>query len=172
MEKQKVNRIGEIILTIFGILASIVGIFLTFGFNSLMKMQDFQEEFFNEMATEGISAEESSLVLDMFQSGGTYLGIVAILSTIAGLIGVLLFVGDKHSKTAGIILIIAAVVVLLASIGTGLFAFIFYLIAGIMGVVRKPPVPSDDYNFTIRDDDDDDTASIYSQSTNNNINNQ
>lgn len=153
METTKVNRIGEIVLTVIGILASIFGIIVAFGMSAFFKIEDFENEFVDEMATEGISAEESLAVLELFQSASTYFGIIAIISTIIGIVGTILFIGDKRSKAAGILLIIGAIIVLFASIGSGFFAFVFYLIAGIMGVVRKPPVPVDDYDFTTSTDD-------------------
>lgn len=141
---QRVNRTGEIVLTLFGVAASIIGVISVIGLSRIFTNQEFINEFKLEMQAEGIGSEDMELVFGFFSSAGTFLLVVAIISLIVGIIATILLIGDKKPKAAGILLIITSVIVLLASLFSGFFAFLFYLIAGIMAVVRKPKINKDD----------------------------
>ena len=134
---KKVNRTIEIILVIFGLLASVLGIFSHFIYSAIFENPEILDAVQEEMVQEGFSFADINQSISLISSLSTYLTFIAIVSVIVGIIAIILLMGDKKPKAAGILLIIASVIVLVASVGTGFFAFVFYLIAGIVAVVRK-----------------------------------
>lgn len=77
-------------------------------------------------------------MLDVVGYGGIFLIIVSIIAIIVGIISIVLIKGNKKPKAAGIMLIITAIVISVITSGGGIIGGIFYLITGIMCLVRKP----------------------------------
>ncbi|MFD2682337.1 DUF4064 domain-containing protein [Bacillus seohaeanensis] len=136
-----VKRTGEVVMGIIGVVLS--ALFSVFGFIFMAGMNTPEfEEVFNEMENDpALTAEDTNMILSAFDSMGWYLIILGILALILGVIGVIAIVGNKKPKLAGIMFIIAAVVVGLGSVGVGFIPAILFLIAGIMSLVRKPKEP-------------------------------
>lgn len=138
---QKVNRTGEIVLTVFGAIASILGVLFVFLLSKGLSNSNEINEIKDQMLADGFGPEEVDLAFNFLHASSTYFIIVAIVSLIVGIIAMILLIGDKKPKAAGILLIVSSIIILFASIFMGFFAFLFYLIAGIMAVVRKRKEP-------------------------------
>lgn len=133
------KRTGEIILTSIGIVFSVFGILAGFGWSSLFGSNVIKEEVLNDPSLNSADMSDIMTGFAILEGSGWFIVVIAVISLIVGILGIIFFMGNKKPKAAGIILIIGSVIVLVGSIGTGFFSFITYLIAGIMGVVRKSP---------------------------------
>ncbi|RYG74214.1 DUF4064 domain-containing protein [Lentibacillus lipolyticus] len=135
------NRTGEVVLTIVGALIygffAAVGSFMVWIFNNEAIWDQAKEEVKQQQPE--VPAGDMDVVLNMFQSGGWFLIIVSVLAVILGIVSIVLMKGDKNPKAAGIILIVTAVLGAIITVGAGIFSGLFYLIAGIMCLVRKAP---------------------------------
>src|SRR5690625_2711211 len=100
-------------------------------------MEDLQTEIMNDPSLNDLNQQELDLALDVVGSMGTAVIVVCVISIIAGIIAMFLFKGDNKPKVAGIILLIVGVITTIISFGAAIFASVFYIIAGIMGLVRK-----------------------------------
>lgn len=134
------KRTGEITLGIIG--AVFYGIMA--GFGALMVWlqgnRQFLEDSMNEAAEQdpSLAAGDLDMVVDALGAGGNTLLTTGIIALVLGIIAIILTKGNKKPKLAGIIFIIVAVIIAFTSFGVGIFAGIFYLIAGIMCLARKP----------------------------------
>lgn len=136
------KRTGEIVLSIIGVffyaLMAAIGGFMIWLENNRDMVQDFLQKAAEQDPTAPpLSMEELNNTLDVAGSGGLFLTIVSIIAVILGIISIVLIKGNKKPKAAGIILIVTAVGVALFTFGGGILGGIFYLIAGIMCLVRK-----------------------------------
>ncbi|MDL4841099.1 DUF4064 domain-containing protein [Aquibacillus rhizosphaerae] len=135
-----IKRTGEVVLGVigalfYGIMAGVGGFLVALQGNDEI-MSDFVDEM---VATDpNLTQADFEGFLDGFTSISWLILISAILAIVLGIIAMILLKGNKKPKVAGIILIVTAVVVSFSSLGLGIFAGIFYLIAGIMSLVRKP----------------------------------
>ncbi|WP_217587245.1 DUF4064 domain-containing protein [Lentibacillus saliphilus] len=135
------KRTGEVILGIVGAVIyaglAVVGIFLKF----LLDDEEIKGQFTSDMINEDptLSSEDVNIIIDMASNLGWYIVIVSIIAIILGVISMILLKGNNKPKVAGIILIITAVISTVITAGMALFCGLFYLIAGIMALVRKPP---------------------------------
>ncbi|ANU22024.1 DUF4064 domain-containing protein [Planococcus donghaensis] len=134
------KRTAEMVLAIIGVL----GYVFTAGIGSLMiwlqNNRGVMEESFNEMAAENpeMGMGDFDEMLDMLGTGGWFLTVSSVVAIILGIVAMVLLKGNKKPVVAGIILIATAVIVAFVSGGAGVLAGIFYLIAGVMALVRKP----------------------------------
>ncbi|MTD31941.1 DUF4064 domain-containing protein [Planomicrobium sp. YIM 101495] len=85
-----------------------------------------------------LTMEEFDTVIDLLGAGGTMLLASAIAAVVLGIVAMILLKGNKKPVVSGIIFLIVAVGVSITTTGVGILAGIFYLIAGIMCLVRKP----------------------------------
>ncbi|RIW38412.1 DUF4064 domain-containing protein [Bacillus salacetis] len=135
-----VKRTGEIVMGIIGVVLSalfaIMGFFL--NANSEEIRNSIQQEFSNDPT---LTAEDTNYILDMMDSMGPFLIGLGLLSSILGLIAVLLIKGNKKPIISGILFILAALIVGLGTVGIGFLPGILFLIAGIMAFVRKSKEP-------------------------------
>ena len=92
--------------------------------------------------------EEDIFFINIMTGIGWFLSIISLLALIAGIVALLFFKGDKKPKAAGIILIITSVILALGTFMMAFLAALCYLIAGIMGLVRKPPQADQDEIIT------------------------
>lgn len=134
------KRTAEVVLAIIGALgfaftAAIGGMMIW-----LQNNRGVMEESFNEMAAENPDMGMGDLdeMLNMLGTGGWFLTVASVVAIILGIVAMVLLKGNKKPVVAGIILIATAVIVSFVTGGVGVLAGIFYLIAGIMALVRKP----------------------------------
>lgn len=88
--------------------------------------------------TTDLTMEEFEGMIDILGTGGWVLVASAIAAIVLGIFAMVLLKGNKKPVISGIIFIATAVIVAIITTGVGIIAGIFYLIAGIMCLVRKP----------------------------------
>ena len=134
------KRTAEIILGIIG--AVIYGLTAALGgfMIYLESNKDLLEQSFNETAKQNpeMAMADMEAALDMLASGGWLLTISSVAAIILGIVAMILLRGNKKPVIAGIIFIATAVIVAIITVGVGIIPGIFYLIAGILCLVRKP----------------------------------
>lgn len=133
------KRTGEIILIVIG---GLIGMFMLAlgGFMVwLNNNQDFVIQMYNESPEIQEVVPDMDVFIDVMNSVGMLFLISSIIVVIVGIIAIVLLKGNKKPKPAGIMLIVIAVLMSIITQGAMLFAGIFYLIAGIMALVRKAP---------------------------------
>ncbi|MGD6967962.1 DUF4064 domain-containing protein [Rossellomorea vietnamensis] len=135
-----VKRTGEIVMGVIGIILSALFAVMGFVLNANSgAMQEMVEEEFSQDPT--FTAEETNVILQSMESIGPFLIGLGLISSILGLVAVLLIKGNKKPVIAGILFILGALVVGLGTVGAGFLPGILFLIAGIMALVRKPKDP-------------------------------
>ncbi|MBD8015361.1 MULTISPECIES: DUF4064 domain-containing protein [Planococcus] len=155
MNQETVNRAGEKVLGIIGIVFNILAIALIgFGMASYSSVQgtpEFQQYIEDEiMADPAFSnPEEAQMVIDMMSSSFNIVGWVLIallaLSTIFAIVALVNLRKRGKASMAGVFFILAGLFAGLLS----LTSILFY-IAAIMCFVRKPRISN---NQNLRDDD-------------------
>ncbi|SHG08352.1 DUF4064 domain-containing protein [Ornithinibacillus halophilus] len=130
------KRTGEVILGIVGAVfysfLALMGVFAIW----LKNNPQFLEEALAEAPDDlGVSTSD---IIEGIGSGGTFILIAAIIAVILGIVAMVLLKGNKQPKIAGIIFIATALVFAVVTFGAGIFAGLFYVIAGIMCFARKP----------------------------------
>ncbi len=133
------KRTGEIVLSVLGMFFYV----LLGGIGTLFFFLKGNNEFMNEMMmdTPEFTAEDVNFISDALAVGGWIIIFLAVIGIAAGIISLFLLKGNKHPKSAGWTLIAAAVIISFFSGGLGIIAGLFYLIAGIMALVRRPAEP-------------------------------
>ncbi|MBP1968631.1 cell division septal protein FtsQ [Virgibacillus natechei] len=138
------KRTGEIVLGIIGALVygffGIIGGFMLWMQNNEELLQQSLEEVPQEGGAE-LSADEFSAFIEQMGSSGMMMLIVSIVAIILGIIALIFLKGNKKPKAAGIIFIATAVIAVFLVGIVGIFSGLFYLIAGIMCLARKPKAP-------------------------------
>lgn len=138
------KRTGEIIITVIGILLAGFTTFLGYSFKTLTNNQVVYDEVLNSLYEIGYGEKEIQDTITLIVDIGQPLMLASIIAMIAGVVSIFLFVGNKNAKAAGILLLVIAVVGgLYSQLAIGLTSILF-IIAGIMGLVRKPKQPIDD----------------------------
>ncbi len=134
------KRTAEFVLGIIGVVTS--GLFSLLGvlFSAGANMPEFQEAVEQELQNDPtLSGEDNlGLMVDTFNSLGTYIITISIISAIIGIVGVILIRGNKKPVIAGILFILASLLIGIGSIGLGFIPGILFLIAGILCFARKP----------------------------------
>lgn len=134
------KRTAEITLTIIGVVinALVGGSVLLIA--SIFKNEAFQEQVKNELAKTdpSLNTADPSMVLDAIGNGSWWVIIASLIGLVLGIIAAVYLKGNKNPKLAGILLIIAAVVSVLLSVGVDWLSGILFLIAGILSLARKP----------------------------------
>lgn len=141
------RRTAEVVLTIIGAFVYLLGVIFGGLLNFIFGTEEFQNEILNDPAINELNQQEAQFALDFVGSMGTAVIVVSVISIIAGIIAMFLFKGDNKPKVAGIILLIVGVITTLISFGGAIFASVFYIIAGIMGLVRKKKPEDEDETF-------------------------
>lgn len=135
------KRTAEIVLGIIGALGFA---FMAALGGFMLWMQNNRDLIESEMTTgtgdptTDFSMEEFEAAMDMLSAGGWILLASAIAAIVLGIVAMVLLKGNKKPVIAGIIFIVTAVIVSIITTGAGVIAGLFYLIAGIMCLVRKP----------------------------------
>ncbi|WP_112179630.1 DUF4064 domain-containing protein [Paraliobacillus zengyii] len=134
------KRTAEVVIGIIGALAygflAVIGGIIVW----LQSNEDVARGFYDDMMAQSPELElpDYQVFLDSFGTTGIILLIGSILAIAVGVVAMVLLRGNKKPKVAGIMFIVTAVLVAVISLGTGVIAGAFYLIAGIMCLVRKP----------------------------------
>ncbi|MBY7142329.1 DUF4064 domain-containing protein [Virgibacillus sp. NKC19-3] len=135
------KRTGEIVL---GIIGALVYGFLGIIGGAMIWLQNNEallQESLEEAPQQGgeISAEEFNEVIEVMGSGGTMMLVFSIIAIILGIIAMIFLKGNKRPKVAGIIFLASAVIgFFVFGIIFGIMSGVFYIIAGIMCLARKP----------------------------------
>ena len=141
MGETRLKRTTEIVLAVIGIvlsgLLSLIGMLV----NSFAGNSEFQDSIRDELATDPtLAAEDLEGFFGMIESVGPTLIVVGLVSLLFGLVGVWAIKGNKKPILAGIMLVLAAVVITLGTVGFGFVPGLLFLIAAIMCFVRKTKV--------------------------------
>ncbi len=141
-------------MTVIGLILNLFGAigvtFLTIFSSSDLFRDGFEEGYTEGMMDEGLEAgNEVNLMLNLISGLGWWIVFVAVLGIIAGILAMIFYAGNKKPKAASIILIVAAVIVGFGTLLAGLVPALLYLIAGIIGLVRKPPQTSEESDTII-----------------------
>lgn len=155
MNQDTVNRAGEKVLGIIGIIFNILAIalvgFAMASYSNVQGTPEFQEFIESEIMSdpEFSTPEEAQMVIDMMSSSFNVIGWILIaflvLSTIFAILALVNLRKKGKASTAGVFFILAGLFDGLLS----LTSILFY-IAAIMCFVRKPSVQN---NQNVRDDD-------------------
>jgi len=129
-----VKRIGEIVFSVIGAVTSLfmvgIGIFFLFAKDNAT--------YLNYLHAHWNDSQVANSIEQMNQAGILWVlpGIIGILISI---LAIFLFKKNASPKLAGWMLLIGSVVMCIISI-FGFFPLMFFVIAGIMALVRKPNV--------------------------------
>ncbi|ALX49281.1 DUF4064 domain-containing protein [Lentibacillus amyloliquefaciens] len=138
------SRTGEVVLSIIGALIygffALMGATMVWFFNNEALWNDASQEIQQQQPE--LAQADMETVLSFFQGGGWFLIVLSLIAVVLGILSIVFMTGDKKPKAAGIILIVVAAVSTLATFGGLIFGGLFYLIAGIMCLVRKAPAPA------------------------------
>ncbi|UOQ49177.1 DUF4064 domain-containing protein [Gracilibacillus caseinilyticus] len=134
------KRTVEVVLAIIGAIVYLFGVL----FGAIFRMMEGQEGWMQEMLAENPNFNQGDIAnIEMQLSNGigtmgTVLIVGSLISIIAGIVAMFFFRGNSKPKAASIILLVVGAGTTLITFGGAIFAGIFYVIAGIMGLVRKP----------------------------------
>ncbi|RCW73093.1 DUF4064 domain-containing protein [Saliterribacillus persicus] len=132
------KRTAEVVLSIIG--ALVYGFLAIIG-GAMVWLQN-NRDVLEETVSDPEMNQENMLDIDMMMetmgTGGWLFLITAIIAIVIGIVSMVLFKGNKSPKLAGILLLVVGVISTIATAGAGIFGGVFYVIAGIMGLVRKP----------------------------------
>lgn len=135
------KRTAEIILGIigalvFGVFAIIGGIMVWLHNNEALIEDILNDETAQDMPE--VSMMDFNEFIRVMGDAGWQITIISIISIVLGIVAMVLLKGNKNPKAAGIIFIVTTVIVGFMNLPIGIFAGIFYLIAGILCLARKP----------------------------------
>ncbi|UOQ84234.1 DUF4064 domain-containing protein [Gracilibacillus salinarum] len=134
------KRTVEVVLAIIG--ACVYGFGILFG--GIFRMMEGQEGFMQEILAQNPNLNQGDIAnLEMqipnaIGTIGTVIIVGSLISIIAGIVAMFFFRGNSKPMAASIILLVVGAGTTLITFGGAIFAGIFYVIAGIMGLVRKP----------------------------------
>ena len=131
------KRTAEIILTVIGIVFYLLVAALGGLMAALTGTDEFKEGFESEFQMTGDDSITSTELIEFVGAGGILILITSIVCIAFGILAAILFKKNAYPKTMGIILIILAVVSSLISFGLCILAGLFYVIAGIVALVKK-----------------------------------
>ena len=140
------ERTGEIILTTIGLILNLIGMIimipLLFFTNTNEFKNSFIDGFIETASEEGLSAstQDINALLNLFLGMGWFVFIVLLIGLIMGIIALYFFIGNKKPKAASVIMIITSLIIVVGTLLTGFMPALLYLIAGIIGLVRKTPL--------------------------------
>lgn len=141
-----IKRTTEMVLGIIGLvfygLIAIYGIFLI----SLQNNTSLKNALISGASkSPSNSPVNMSKMIETAAQSGWMIFIGTGLAFILGLMAVVYIKGNKKPKASGILFLVGAAIALVLTKGGGFIPDILYIIAGIMALVRKPPVAKDTY---------------------------
>ncbi|MGG4397396.1 DUF4064 domain-containing protein [Paenibacillus thiaminolyticus] len=128
------KRTGEIVLSIIGAASSLIMIVI--GIVFLYRKDN--EDYLNYLYTNWTESEVAAS-LDQMNQAGTMWVLPGIIGCVLGMITMIWLKGNGSPNLAGWTLILVSVAVCIISV-FGFIPAMFYVIAGIMALVRKPIV--------------------------------
>lgn len=128
------KRTGEIVLSITGAASSLIMIVI-----GLVFLYRKDNEAYLDYLHANWSESEVAASLDQMNQAGTMWVLPGIFGIVLGIITLFLLKGNVSPKLTGWILIIVSVVICINSV-FGSIPSIFFILAGIMALVRKPTV--------------------------------
>lgn len=134
------KRTAEIILIVLGML--VYGFFALMG-AAVIWLQNNREkakEFFEESSSNEntFTLEEFEEAINQIGNSGWIFTLTLLGAIVIGIVALILLKGNKFPKPAGLLLIFAALVfTIVIGISAGIGG-VFFLIAGLMCIVRKP----------------------------------
>lgn len=140
------KRTGEIILTSIGVglnaIASLIIGLIMFLSRSGNFMEEFKEIFLEQAASTGVdvSAADADMVLDLIGSIGWFAFALFVIFTILGGVAIYFYVGNKKSLAASLIVLITGAVIMFAATFIGVIPGLLYIIAGVVGLIRRDPI--------------------------------
>ncbi|GGM33869.1 hypothetical protein GCM10011351_19780 [Paraliobacillus quinghaiensis] len=134
------KRTAEVVLGIIGTI--IYGFFAIIGAGMLWMKNNSEtvKEFYDDMVQQSpeMDMPDYQTFIDSMGTGGMMVLVVSLLAVILGIVAMVLLRGNKRPKVAAIIFVATAVIVVILLGYMGVFAGIFYIIAGILCLTRKP----------------------------------
>ncbi|MFG6118875.1 MULTISPECIES: DUF4064 domain-containing protein [Thalassobacillus] len=135
------KRTAEIVVTsigiaLFGLIAGMLGIVLNAKDNP-----DFRNTLEGTIQQDPeANLEEVNIdqMIEGIADGAMVIIITAVIALLAGIWAIYMLKGNKKPKLAGILLIVIAVMATIVTIGVAVVAGLFYIIAGVLSIVRKP----------------------------------
>ncbi|AQU80710.1 MULTISPECIES: DUF4064 domain-containing protein [Planococcus] len=134
------KRTAEIVLAVIGALGYVFTAALGGFMIWLQNNKGLMEEVFNETIEQNpeLGMSDMEVMLDALGTGGWLFAIASVVAVILGIVAIVFLKSNKKPVVAGIIFIATAVIVAIVTSGAGILAGLFYLIAGVMALVRKP----------------------------------
>lgn len=134
------KRTGEVILTTIALFFTYLGTIListVLLFSNLDEIRKlFQEDYVKEEALP-VTFESIDAFLNLFISLRWLVVLTVIVGTVLGTLSLYYFVGNKNPRAASILAIVSAVIIPLDTLLSGFIPAILFLIAGVMGLMRK-----------------------------------
>ncbi|SEA16052.1 Protein of unknown function [Thalassobacillus cyri] len=135
------KRTAEIVLTgigvvLYGLIAGMLSIVVNVKDNP-----EFRESLEGTIQQDPEANLEEINVDQMIEGiadGAMIIIITGIIALLIGVVAIYFIKGNKKPKLAGILLIVTAVIATVITVGVGVVAGLFYIVAGIIGIVRKP----------------------------------
>ncbi|WP_026685071.1 DUF4064 domain-containing protein [Heyndrickxia coagulans] len=131
------KRTAEIILSVIGAVLNGLATILVIFFTIAMKSQSIIDQMKSDAS---IREADFQTVLHTIQALGWGIAVVLIIGTVIGIVAAVQLRNNKRPKLSGILLIIGALLVFFFTVGFGVLPALLYLIAGILSLVRKPPI--------------------------------
>ncbi|SFL95663.1 Protein of unknown function [Gracilibacillus orientalis] len=132
------KRTVEVVLAIIGAFVYSLGALFGGLFRMLEGEDELMQDFLQDPSLTESDMADAQVFLDWMGSIGTVLIVGSIIAIVAGIVAMIFFKGNSKPKAASIILLVVGGVTTIITFGGAIFAGIFYIIAGIMGLVRKP----------------------------------
>ncbi|MCM3620182.1 DUF4064 domain-containing protein [Sutcliffiella horikoshii] len=140
------KRTAEIVMAVIAVIISgltaLVGLLMNFGMSDPEFLRMVEEEAAADPAAQGVDMAE---FMDLVALAGPIWIAVGLISLVLGVIGIIAIKGNKKPVLAGVMLILAAVVIGIGTFGVGFIPALLFLIAGIMAFARKPKVTEQPY---------------------------
>lgn len=134
------KRTGEVILTTIALFFTYLGTIListVLLFSNLDEIRKlFQEDYVKE-ETLPVTFESIDAFLNLFISLRWLVLLTVIVGTVLGTLSLYYFVGNRNPRAASILAIVSAVIIPLGTLLSGFIPAILFLIAGVMGLMRK-----------------------------------
>ncbi|MFG6117070.1 DUF4064 domain-containing protein [Halobacillus sp. MO56] len=135
------KRTAEIVLTVIGVvLYGLIAGMLSIVVNA-KDNPEFRESLEGTIQQDPeANLEEINIdqMIEGIADGAMIIIVTGIVALLIGIVAIYLIKGNKKPKLAGIVLIVTAVIATVITVGVGVVAGLFYIVAGIMGIVRKP----------------------------------
>lgn len=126
------KRTVEIVLSVLGVITSLVMVGTGVVFLYLKN-----NEAFLRYLDSGWTASQNAYTLEQLGQAGTMFILPGIIGIVLGVCAVIILKGNRSPKFAGWGLVIVSVVISIISV-IGMIPALFFIIAGIMALVRKP----------------------------------